>query len=269
MDNELNNLDRSEEGNQQSRPYNKAFNPNSKKFYVKLIPSLNRAVVLPAYCAGEQIWFGVVYNKKSSALQFQLDSSNPLIKRRNIKVKMYRNLEKCGFCNVFFNLKTETTPDRDYRSRFVNINPEYSKDLILYSKEVYDLNNNNSSRRRSNFSNYLTISSWKLHASDNDLLFQLVQRGCYNDVAKMNIIRTAGLLLATNRGIKTLERFEDHANNRLRKVDYNKDEQPDFTDTDSKDDDLGDGENDTDDEYEYYDDDDDYEEEDIDDTDEK
>jgi len=239
---------------------------STKKFTTRFIPSLNRAIIIPMYCAGEQTWFGIVCDKKSSALQFQLDSNNPLIKKRIIKVKMYRNLEKCGFCNVFMNLKTETTPQKDFRSQFIGINPDYSKEIILFSKEMYNFNNigNPSNRYNTHHTNHLTVSSWKLHTSDNDLIFQLVQRACFNDVTKMSIIRTAGLLLGTDRGFRVLEQFENHSSNKLRKVSSDKDYIPDFTDDDTYSDDEAEDVHDTEkldsdkieSEYEYYSDDD-------------
>lgn len=200
-----------------------------KRFTAELIPTLNRCMIASAFCAGDQIAFGIKYDKRSTALQFQLDSDNPLIKKRIVKIQMFRNLETCKFCNLFFNIETLKNDSSDFRGRFVNVNNNFSRYLLQFSKEMYDFQSNDKGKSSNN---YMTVSGWKLHDSDNDLLFYFVQRKCYNDVTKMNVIRTAGLQIATERGLDILEKFQNYYDSSIRKADPKKDEFPDFDEDD-------------------------------------
>lgn len=186
-----------------------------KKFSVDLIPTLNRAVVLSAFISGKPMTFAVKYDKKSSALQFQLDSNNALVRDRIVQVQMYRNLETCRFCRLFFDMETRTDDSSDYRSKFQGIKPLHARHLIQFLREKYDFQVNDKGKPSQN---YLLVLGWKLQDSDNDLLFYFVQRKCYNDATRTNIVRTAGLQLATERGLKFLEKYSGSADNMIRKI---------------------------------------------------
>ncbi len=202
-------------------------NKNKKKvknFSINLIPTLNRAIVLSAFIGKAPLTFAVKYDKKSSALQFQLDSENDLIKNRIIQVQMYRNLDTCQFCKLFFDMETKTTESTDIRCKFQGVKPLYARHLIQFLREKYDFQ---VSEKGKPSQNYMIISGWKLQDADNTLLFYFIQRKCYNDATRTNIVRTAGLQLSTSRGLKFLEKYIDSAGNTIRKVD-NYDELPSF-----------------------------------------
>lgn len=194
---------------------NSISNKKVKKFAIDLIPTLNRAAVLSAFISGKPVTFAVKYDKKSSALQFQLDSNNSHIKDRVVQVQMYRNLETCKFCKLFFDMETKTDEGYDYRSKFRGIKPLYARHMIQFLKEKYDFQVNDKGKPSQN---YLLVLGWKLQDSDNDLLFYFVQRKCYVDATRTNIVRTAGLQLATERGLQFLEKYSGTAENMIRKV---------------------------------------------------
>lgn len=231
-----------------------------KVFSTELISSLDRCVVQNVYCGNERVYFGINYNKYTSALQFQLDKNVKSVKQRLINVKMFRNLEKSEFCNIFFKLCTINNNNSDYRCKFISTNPRFDKHLIPFTRELYDFNKGLNSNHKSN--NYMAVSGWKLQESDNDLIFFFVERRCYSDIAKLNIVRTAGLQIATDLGLRVLTKFQAHYDNDLRKVDAKKDIVPDFDSDDENEAQPLEG----DEEYEYYDDeeeDSEYSEEDV------
>ena len=61
--------------------------------------------------------------------------------------------------------------------------------------------------------NYLLILGWKLHGYEDDLNFFFIQRSCMNNITKVNLIRTAGLQFATDRGLDALDQYYDTLNN--------------------------------------------------------
>ena len=186
-----------------------------KKFSVDLIPTLNRAVVLSAFISGKPMTFAIKYDKKSSALQFQLDSNNTLVRDRVVQIQMYRNLETCRFCRLFFDMETRADEGSDYRSKFQGIKPLYARHMIQFLREKYDFQVNDKGKPSQS---YLLVLGWKLQDSDNDLLFYFIQRKCYNDATRTNIVRTAGLQLATERGLQFLEKYAGSADSMIRKI---------------------------------------------------
>jgi len=186
-----------------------------KKFSIDLIPTLNRAIVMSAFISGKPLTFGVKYDKKSSALQFQLDSNSSLIRERDVRVQMYRNLDTCKFCKLFFDMETISNDNCDYRGKFSGVKSLYARHMIQFLKEKYDFQMNDKGKPSQN---YMLILGWKLQDSDNDLLFYFIQRKCYNDATRVNIVRTAGLQLATERGLQFLDRYAGSADAKIRKI---------------------------------------------------
>ena len=186
-----------------------------KKFTVDLIPTLNRAVIQSAFICKKPLTFAIKYDKKSSALHFQLDSNNSIIRDRTVQVQMYRNLETCRFARLFFDMETISSEGIDYRCKYRGVQPLYERYLIQFSRENYDYQMND---RGKPSQNYMRVFGWKLQDSDNDLLFYYVQRKCYNDATRTNIVRSAGLQLATKRGLEYLDKYSNSADVAIRRV---------------------------------------------------
>ena len=173
-------------------------------FRVKLTPTLNRAVTFTSYPVGKKVDFATLYNKKTSALQFQIDTFSGVLRSKKIQISMYRNLEKCKFCQTFFNLVSERNDKIDFRCKFDGVNENFENDLFRFSSEKLDFQAGNSNHPSKN---YLLVLGWKLFGLEDDLIFYFVQRRCYNLVTKSNIIRTAGLQFATKEGLDSLNNY--------------------------------------------------------------
>jgi len=186
-----------------------------RRFQIDLIPTLNRGILMSAFIPRSPLTFAIKYDKKSSALQFQLDSNSNLIKDRIVKVQMFRNLDTCEFCKLFFDMETISNESCDYRGKFRGVKPLYARHLIQFLKEKYDFHVNEKGKPSQN---YMLVLGWKLQDSDNELLYYFVQRKCYNDATRINIVRTAGLQLATERGLDLLDRYITDSDSRIRKV---------------------------------------------------
>lgn len=190
-------------------------NTKCKKFQLDLIPTLSRATMFSGFIYGKPLNFAVKYDKKSTALQFQFDSNSSLIRSGKVKIQMYRNLEICNFSKMFFNLETAKDNYNDYRSKFIGVKPLYSKQLVQFMKEKYDLQVNEKGKPSQN---YLMVMGWKIQDIDNDLLFYFVQRKCYNDITRVNVIRTAGLQMFTERGSELFNRYLSNCDTIIRKA---------------------------------------------------
>jgi hypothetical protein len=93
-------------------------------------------------------------------------------------------------------------------------------------KERYEFHINDKPGKPSQ--NFMVVSGWKIQDSDNDLLFYFVQRKCYNDVTRTNIIRTAAIQFANERGLDCLDQYYETSQNTIRRVDPMRDNLPDF-----------------------------------------
>jgi hypothetical protein len=182
---------------------------------LKLIPTLNRAITLVSYPTGKPVHFTVFHNKQNTALQFQVDSSIPLIQKGEVIISMYRNLENCKFCQTFLMVDSQKNDKNDYRCKFSGINRMFEKDMYQFLREKLDFQANGGGKSSNN---YLAINGWKIFSLEDDLLFYFIQRKCYNTVTRVNVIRTAGLQFATKRGAEALEKYYDQSLNSIRKV---------------------------------------------------
>jgi len=187
--------------------------PNNLK--IKLLPTLNRGIIYTAFPTGHAVPFTILFNKQSSALQFSINTNFEGFKDKTY-VTMYRNLDDCKFCQTFFQLQSVKDERYDYRFKFSGVNRLFERDIFRFSKEKLDLQLPESHNKSTN--NYLLVLGWKLYDIEDDLIFFFVQRRCYNNISRMNILRTMGLQFATDRGIETLERYNEKLSTSIHKV---------------------------------------------------
>lgn len=178
--------------------------------------SLNRAIVYTCYPIGKPTNFTIYHHKKTSALQFDVDSRAYPIKNNLVKISMFRNLENCDFAKLFFKLENLKTDTYDYQCKFGGVNKLYEKHCFPFMKEKLDLQAGNSNEQSTN---YLLTLGWKMFDLEDDLLFFFVQRRCYNNITRANIIRTAGLQFTTDRGYEVLKRYVENSENDFQKAD--------------------------------------------------
>ena len=178
-----------------------------RRIDVNIIPTLNRGMIYTAFPKGEAVQFTILHHKQTSGLQFQYDSKNLLIKKEVVKIQMYRNLETCPFCNAFLDVETIKNDKFDYRSKFSGIKKDYSQFLIPFMQEKLDLQSSNNTTKSNGGKNYLLVLGWKLHGLEDELQFFFVQRKCYHPINRVNIIRTAAIQFATDRGMEGLNKY--------------------------------------------------------------
>lgn len=181
---------------------------------IKLIPTLNRGLIYTAFPAGQPTPFTILFNKQSSALQFSVNQNSENGKEK-IFASMYRNLDDCKFCQTFFQLQSMKDDRYDYRFKFAGINRVFERDVFRFSKEKLDLQLPDKNRSTNN---YLLILGWKLYDMEDDIIFYFVQRRCYNNISRLNILRTMGLQFATSRGIETLDKYNEKLSSSIYKV---------------------------------------------------
>jgi hypothetical protein len=200
---------------------------------ISIKPTLNRAILYTAYPLGTEypLQFSVLYHKQTTALQLQVDSNNNLIKEGKLIVNMYRNLDKCSFCNIFFNVDSYTTDTCDYRGKFSGVRKTFQKHLIQFAKEKYDFNVQETGKPAKN---YMLLLGWKIHGIENDLNFFYIQRKSYNTVSRINIIRSVCVQFSTDRGLNILDRYKNKSDNEVRKVN-DEDDAPEFEEKNNKD----------------------------------
>lgn len=186
------------------------------KLHIDIQPSLNRGLIYSAFPIGKAIQFSVLFHKMTSALQFQIDSSSSILKNKEVSVKMFRNLEVCKFCNTFFDLETVSNDRCDFRCKFLNCKGHMQKYLVEFMKEKMDLHVVNSDRSTQN---YIMVQGWKILDLGDDLLFFFVQRRCYNNVTRTNVIRTAGLQFSTDSSLEILDKYSNNSDKSSYKVD--------------------------------------------------
>jgi len=179
------------------------------KIHIDIQPSLNRGLIYSAFPIGKAIQFSVLFHKMTSALQFQIDSNASILKNKEIIVKMFRNLETCKFTNTFFDLETVLNDRCDFRCKFLDCKRHMNKYLVEFMNEKIDLHVVNSDKSTKN---YIMVRGWKILDLCDDLLFFFVQRRCYNNVTRTNIIRTAGLQFSTEAALDILDKYSKNSN---------------------------------------------------------
>jgi len=177
-----------------------------------LTNTLNRALVYTVYPLDDPLRFSIVFNKKSCGLETQYDTRNDMITSGKVGVRLFRNLSNCEFANTFF--KMESVQDdhggrrRDFRTKFVGVNPMYKDCLLQSMAEKLELRTETEFKEKDK-SNYIMISSWKLYDSDADLIFYFVQRKFYNLIRRTSIIRTMGIQFSTKNGFEILKQYSE------------------------------------------------------------
>jgi len=184
-------------------------------FKVKLIPTLNRGLIYTAFPSNSQVPFTILFNKQTSALQFSVDTQIDAIKSGKVLVSMFRNLGDCKFCKTFFKLDNIKDDAYDYRFKFIGINNIFERDLLKFSKEKLDLS---ISDQKKSTNNYLLVLGWKLYDLADDIIFYFVQRRCYNNISRVNILRTMGLQFSTPHGLDVLNNYFENYENGIYKV---------------------------------------------------
>ena len=184
---------------------------------IKFTSTLDRAISYVAYPKGQPVFYNILYNKQTSAIQFQVDSNADIMKKNEVSVSMYRNLETSKFCNTFFHFINQKNDSTDFRFKFAGVNKVYERDIFQFQKEKLDLNSKqNTDKHLSN--NYLLVLGWKIFGLEDDFIFYFIQRKCFNKVTRTNIIRTAGLQFATKLGNERFERYHIDSQNSIKKV---------------------------------------------------
>ena len=174
---------------------------------IKLSSDYNRAFVFTAYPNNDPVHFSIKYNKTSPSLQFEIGGNNNTVKNGKVSVQMYRNLDICKFTSMFFSLDSTKTEKHDFRSRFVGIRKLYHNEIFKFLNERIDLNVPEDWNKVGQ--NLLTVTGWKLHSFEDDFIYYFVQRKFFNKVARVSVIRTAGLQFSTPRGEEALQKYYD------------------------------------------------------------
>ncbi len=192
---------------------------NQSNMSLKLKGTANRALVITAFPSGKPVNFAVYYHKTNSGLTFDVNSKSNILQNRDVKVFMYRNLNNCPFCTTFFNLESIKNNHIDYQNKFAGVSRAYERCVFSFLKEKLDLQAPDYQDKQNNkSSNYLLVLGWKIHGIEDDLIFYFVQRKFYNNISGCNIIRSAGLQFATQRGSDTLIKYQKECDESIRKV---------------------------------------------------
>ena len=132
-----------------------------------------------------------------------------MISSGRVKIRMRRDLNKCMFSKVFFELQSVVDGERDFRTKFVKVNKEYKEVIFQFFSERLDLRAATENRNKDS-DNHLQISGWKLYDNEADLIYFFFQRRFFNVVLRKTIIRTAGLQFSTREGFKILSKYHEH-----------------------------------------------------------
>jgi len=186
---------------------------NKSIFSIEITPVLNRGIIHTYFVSGHPITVCTSYDKKTALVQFQIDGNCSVIKNRIVHVNMFRNLSSSVFAKLFLDLKDDTSDkEKDIRYRLAGLKPLYSRYLIQFMKEQYDFQINEKNRAPVNV---MYINGWKIMDVDNELLFLLVQRRYYMDIGRINVGRSYGIQLASDKGLECLNRYyEDFEKNK-------------------------------------------------------
>jgi len=175
-----------------------------KNLIIEITPNFNRGIIQTLHVSGEPMQVGIMYDRKSALVQFQIDNESQKIKDKTVQVFMFRNFDSCLFAKLFLDLKSEITDNKDMKNMFNSLKPLYSRYLIPFINEKYDF------QASSDVStNYLRLTGWKIMDVDNELLFLLIQRVFYSDTTRLLVGRSYGLQLCSERGLQCLNRYNE------------------------------------------------------------
>jgi hypothetical protein len=186
---------------------------STDRYCINLKPTLNRLLMITSYPLDKPLPIGILFNKKSSALEAQYNTKSDIIVNKEITIRLHRNLNNCMFSNTFFKLEDIQDKFYDYRTKFVDVNQKYSNVLINFLAEKLELRTNTNTKEKDK-SNYLMVTGWKLHDCDSDLIYYFVQRKFYNVTTRKKIIRTMGIQLSNTNGYDVLSLYnKDYKDN--------------------------------------------------------
>jgi len=172
--------------------------------------NLSRMIVIPVNIKKVITYFIVKFNKKTNYFDFNTEPDNEYMKKNGIDVKIIRNIGNCPFCNTFLNLENYTDENTDYKNKFLGINKNAYKHVVMISSEKYDLNERKNQKKF--YDNYLKIYGFKFLDCENEYYYYFIQRKLYNDVSKISTIRTAGIKYFSQRGEIIVKRCVDYFN---------------------------------------------------------
>lgn len=179
-------------------------NDNRQTFDIELSDQLNRSIAMDTTINDVPIYFGVLFNKRSSFLQFKTCKTKTYYEDRDVHITMFRQLSNSVFCKSFLFLENRNDGNIDYQNKFNGIKRNFKNDVFKFMTEKYDLKIRDN--RKSN--NYLLTLGFRLNGYENDLNFFFIQRRCYNNVTNLNIIRTVGMQIANGKGLDCMEKYK-------------------------------------------------------------
>jgi len=177
----------------------------NKRFYITLTPNLNMATIRTLHVSKYPVPLGILYNKNSNIVQFQIDTELNPIKNKIIHVTMFRKLEDSIFKTMFLKMDRIQDGNTDFKYNLVGIRPIFANRIIQILNEKLDISFN--LKKSEDKRNEIELIAWKLQDIDNDLLFLLVQRKFFNKVSRIFTIRSYALQISTDRGENVLKRY--------------------------------------------------------------
>lgn len=181
-------------------------NDNKHTFDIELSDQLNRSVTIDTMINNIPMHVGILFNKRSSFLQFKICKSKSYYEDRDIHITMFRQLSNSVFCKSFLFLENRTEGNIDYQNKFNGIKRNFKSEVFKFMAEKYDLKIRDN--RKSN--NYLLMLGFKLNGYEHDLNYFFIQRRCYNNVTNLNIIRTIGMQIANTKGLECMDKYKNY-----------------------------------------------------------
>lgn len=183
---------------------------------IKFQNSFNRCVGFSAYLKNVACNIIIYHHKKTAAMHFQINGDHTRIRNAGISIKLYRDVRKSKFTNIFFVTENVKEDLYDFQNKFGGLKKLYQSQVFHFTKEKYDLRAGNSNEVAKN---YLLVMGWKIFDCEDDLLYYFIQRKSFNSTTKLNVLRTVGIQIATQRGLEVLDRFDQDMNDSIEKVD--------------------------------------------------
>lgn len=174
----------------------------SKKFSIILNKKLDRNFIITSYPNGLPFNICMTYNKNTVNMQFQFSTTTEEELSKGIYVRSYRNLRKCPFCQLYFELGDKETDLTSYAGYIKNYSSLFNKQVDIKNVELYDFN----FQHNKDFDNYIKVTEYRLKnmKEEHDLIFYFFERKMYNIDKKMEYIRTTAIQLSNVIGLKQL-----------------------------------------------------------------
>jgi hypothetical protein len=172
-------------------------------------------MVYTAFPGGKPVTFAILHHKMTSAIQFCVNTNTNPLKNQEVNFAVFRDLNNSTFCRTFLSYENLNNTTHDYQNKFLGVRRSYEKYVIPFFREKVELHIQDSNKPSLN---YMIVFGWKLQDINDDLMFYLVQRKCFNNITKKHIIRTAGLQFATKSGLDVLSAYATNSDNSIKKV---------------------------------------------------